>query len=94
MTPRRIANFDTFLRRDFTAIAGASLRPADVAGAGLRIIPALGATTPPAVFDRRCAERLAALLDVPPVVLPGGHNGNTTHPRGYAEVLRDVLGGE
>ncbi|MBM7080469.1 MULTISPECIES: alpha/beta fold hydrolase [Micromonospora] len=91
MTPRRIANFDTFIRRDFTAIVGDDLRPEDLPGCGTRIVPAVGARTAPEVFDRRCADRLAELLGTTPVVFPGGHNGNTTHPRGYAATLREVL---
>ncbi|MBW4705762.1 MULTISPECIES: alpha/beta fold hydrolase [unclassified Micromonospora] len=90
-TPRRVANFDTFIRRDFTAIVGDDLRPADLPGCGTRIVPAVGARTAPEVFDRRCADRLAELLGTAPVVFPGGHNGNTTHPRGYAATLRRVL---
>lgn len=93
MTPQRIANFDTFLRHDLTAIVRDDMRAAELAtaAAGTRIVPAVGATTPAEVFDRRCALRLAELLGVPPVVLPGGHNGNTTHPAGYAAALRAVL---
>ncbi|WP_407841893.1 hypothetical protein ACE1OC_41720 (plasmid) [Streptomyces sp. DSM 116496] len=44
-----------------------------------RIIPALGTATP------------SALLDTEIRVFPGGHIGNTTHPRGYAERLRSLL---
>ncbi|MFE9564968.1 hypothetical protein ACFYM0_28100 [Streptomyces sp. NPDC006487] len=51
----------------------------------------MGTATPPTVFDHRCATALAALLDTEIRVFPGGHNGNTTHPRGYAELLRGVL---
>jgi pimeloyl-ACP methyl ester carboxylesterase len=93
MTPQRIANFDTFLRHDLTAIATDDLRPDELtaAAAGTRIIPAVGATTATEVFDHRCAIRLAERLAVRPAVLPGGHNGNTTHPAGYAAALRDIL---
>ncbi|GAA2563696.1 alpha/beta hydrolase [Winogradskya consettensis] len=91
MTPQRIANFDTFLRHDLAAIATATLQPADLPTCGTRIIPALGTTTPPAVFDHLCAHRLAEFLSTPPVPFPGGHNGNTTHPHGYAESLRNIL---
>lgn len=57
----------------------------------VRIVPAAGHTAPRQVFDYRCAEELAAGLGVAPVHFPGGHNGNLTHPKGFAEVLRVLL---
>lgn len=92
LTPGRRANFDVFIRHDFTAVARDTLDPADVARTGVRIVPAAGRTTPHTVSDHRCAEELAHLLDTKLVEFPGGHNGNTTHPRAYATQLREVLG--
>ncbi|WP_222871977.1 alpha/beta fold hydrolase [Nonomuraea sp. PA05] len=88
MTAQRQANFDHFIRHDFTAVIDDNL---DLTGCRTRILPAAGLTTPPAVFDRRCADELAALLGTEVAMLPGGHNGNLTHPRAYAARLRDLL---
>ncbi|GHJ44655.1 putative hydrolase YraK [Catellatospora sp. TT07R-123] len=92
MDARRVANFDVFIERDFTAVVDDVLDPAAVRAAGVPIVPAYGRTTPHHVFDHRCAMELAALLGTPAVDFPGGHNGNTTHPRAYARRLREVLG--
>ncbi|MEU4744893.1 alpha/beta hydrolase [Actinosynnema sp. NPDC023658] len=94
MTAQRTADFDFFLTRDFTAVVRDDLRAADVAAlkdTPVRIVPATGRTTPHTVFDHRCARELAALLGVGVEEFPGGHNGNTTHPRAYAARLREVL---
>ncbi|WP_449060327.1 hypothetical protein [Planomonospora algeriensis] len=56
-----------------------------------RILPAAGRMTPRDVFDYRCAQELADLMGTRIVEFPGGHNGNTTHPRAYASRLREVL---
>ncbi|MDX3264754.1 hypothetical protein PV336_37130 [Streptomyces sp. MI02-2A] len=56
-----------------------------------RIIPAAGRTTPHDVFDRRCADALSTLVGRETAEFPGGHNGNTSHPRAYATRLRQVL---
>ncbi|RAJ44258.1 hypothetical protein K353_01727 [Kitasatospora sp. SolWspMP-SS2h] len=62
-----------------------------VRAATTRIVPAVGRTTPSAVFDRRCAQALGALLDTPVELLPGGHNGNTSHPRAQAARIKQPL---
>lgn len=90
----REANFDFFIRHDALTVRDADLTPAelDALGAGpVRVVPAAGHTTPRTVFDYRCAEELAAGLGVGPTHFPGGHNGNITHPRGFARTLRAVL---
>jgi hypothetical protein len=43
--------------------------------------------TPRTVFDQQCAAALAELIGTELVQFPGGHNGNTTHPRAYAKAL-------
>ncbi|MER7440869.1 alpha/beta fold hydrolase [Micromonospora avicenniae] len=92
MTPQRIANFDLFIRHDFTAVVRDTLPVTDIAGlTETRIVPAAGRTTPGTVFDYRCAEELARLRDTELIEFPGGHNGNTTHPAAYATELRRVL---
>ncbi|WP_327310002.1 alpha/beta fold hydrolase (plasmid) [Streptomyces sp. NBC_01298] len=91
---RRRANFGYFIEHDFTAIVEDTLDVDALTRTPTRIIPALGAATPSTVFDHRCATELAALLGTEIRVFPGGHNGNTTHPRGYAERLRGLLAPE
>jgi pimeloyl-ACP methyl ester carboxylesterase len=88
MTPLRRANFDFFLRHDFRAVIEDEL---DLTGCRTRIVPATGVATPRTVFDHRCAVELARRLGTVPVEFPGGHNGNTSHPRAYAARLRDLL---
>ncbi|MEU5696558.1 alpha/beta hydrolase [Actinosynnema sp. NPDC020468] len=87
MTPGRAANFAFFLTHDLTAIREDDL----VLDTAARIVPAVGATTPRTAFDVRCARELGRRVGVDPVVFPGGHNGDLTHPRGYAARLVDVL---
>ena len=92
MTQQRIDNFDFFIRNDFTAIVNDTLGPADLAAlTDLRIIPVVGRTTPSGIFDYRCAQELATLVGTPLGTFPGGHNGNTTHPKAYAARVREVL---
>ncbi|MET1071262.1 MAG: alpha/beta hydrolase [Umezawaea sp.] len=90
MTPARVANFDFFLTRDFDAVVRDDLR---LGPTPVRIVPAAGRTTPRTIFDHRCATALADRLGVAVEEFPGGHNGNTTHPRAYAARLREVLAG-
>ncbi|GAA2818043.1 alpha/beta hydrolase [Kitasatospora sp. CM 4170] len=89
---RRLANFDHFIRHDFSAIIQDTLDPALLRETGTRILPAVGLTTPREVFDVQCARALAELLGTEALELPGGHNGNTTHPRAYATRIREILG--
>ncbi|MDI2130655.1 alpha/beta fold hydrolase [Yinghuangia seranimata] len=90
---QRRANFDYFIQHDFTAIIEDTLDAAALAASSTRIVPAFGATTPHTVFDYQCALALADLTGTPAVTLPGGHNGNLTHPRAYAALLRELLAG-
>lgn len=94
MTPQRVRNFDFFLIHDLTAIQRDTFEADALAGIPTRIIPAAGRSTPPEVFDRQCAGALEGLTGTRLVEFPGGHNGNTTHPRAYAAVLRKVLSTE
>ncbi|MGW2743890.1 alpha/beta fold hydrolase [Streptomyces sp. NPDC001450] len=91
MNALRTANFDYFIRHDFTAAIHDTLDVAALKNAGTRIAPAAGRTTPRTVFDYRCARALADLLGHELTEFPGGHNGNTSHPRAYAARLRQVL---
>lgn len=90
----READFDFFVRHDALALRDAGLPPAelDALKAGpVRVVPAAGRTTPRTVFDYRCAEELAAGLGTGLTHFPGGHNGNLTHPNGFAQTLRAAL---
>ncbi|MEU8870557.1 alpha/beta hydrolase [Streptomyces javensis] len=87
----RRTNFDYFIRHDFTAVLEDTLDVTALAATPTRIVPAVGRTTPKGVFDRRCAYALADALGTGVVELPGGHNGNTSHPSAYAASLRDLL---
>ncbi|WP_405763785.1 alpha/beta hydrolase [Streptomyces sp. NBC_01420] len=91
LTPGRAANFGFFIARDFTAVIEAELDREALRTSPVRIVPAGGATTAPDVFVGQCARRLADLVGREVVPFPGGHNGNTTHPRAYAARLRAVL---
>ena len=91
LTRQRTANFGFFVEHDFTAVIRDELD--FTPPAGVRVVPLIGRTTPPAVFDHRCARELAKLLGTDPVEFPGGHNGNLTHPAAYATRLREVLTG-
>ncbi|GLW20630.1 alpha/beta hydrolase [Microbispora triticiradicis] len=88
---RRRAGFDFFIRNDFGAVVRDTLDVAALGDTPVRVIPAFGRTTPRHVFDYRCAHELAALLGVEAREFPGGHNGNTTHPRAYATRILDLL---
>ncbi|MGH3238951.1 MAG: alpha/beta fold hydrolase, partial [Spirillospora sp.] len=91
MTPQRIRNFDFFIEHDFTAVINDTIDVAALKSAPTRIVPIFGQTTPRTVFDHKCAVALADLIDADLRQFPGGHNGNTTHPRAYAARLRQVL---
>ncbi|TMR95462.1 alpha/beta fold hydrolase [Nonomuraea basaltis] len=91
MDDQRKANFDFFIRNDFSAIVHDTLDITALKTTATRIIPAVGRTTPGNVFDHRCAHELAALVGAMVEEFPGGHNGNLTHPRAYASRLLDLL---
>jgi len=92
MTPQRIANFDVFIKHDFTAVVQDAFDVSDIAAlTDTRVVPAAGRTTPRTVFDYRCAQELATLISTDLAEFPGGHNGNTTHPKAYATQLRRAL---
>ncbi|WP_238427089.1 alpha/beta fold hydrolase [Streptomyces adustus] len=90
----READFRFFVERDALTMRNAELTADDLTAlknGPVRIVPGAGLTTPRTVFDYRCAEELSAGLGAGLVHFPGGHNGNITHPKGFAEVLRGLL---
>ncbi|MFB9833706.1 alpha/beta fold hydrolase [Actinoallomurus acaciae] len=91
MTPERAADFRYFVEHDFGAVLADTFDPRAALETGVRVVPAVGRTTPGTVFDRRCAEELAKALGAEPAEFPGGHNGDLSHPRAYAARLREVL---
>ena len=91
MTPQRLRNFEFFIEHDLTAIVRDTLDVVTISDSSTRIVPAVGLTTPRKVFDHECAVALADLLDAELRVFPGGHNGNTSHPRAYAAALHAEL---
>lgn len=88
---QRRANFAYFIEHDFTAVIRDTLDVGALQHVPTRIVPATGTTTPTTVFDHRCALALAELTGTEVRHLPGGHNGNTTHPRAYAARVRELL---
>ncbi|MGI5230181.1 hypothetical protein [Actinoallomurus sp. CA-142502] len=91
MTPERAADFRHFVEHDFDALLADTFDPRSALGTGVRVVPAVGRTTPGAVFGRRCAEEPAKALGTEPAEFPGGHNGDLSHPSAYAARLREVL---
>ncbi|MEU7989533.1 alpha/beta hydrolase [Streptosporangium canum] len=94
ITAERAANFGYFLGHDFTAVREDRLDVAALRRSTVRTIPAAGHTTPPHVFDRKCAAELARLLATDVAVFAGGHNGNMTHPGAYATRVRALITGD
>lgn len=91
MDERRRANFAYFIATEFTALREDPGCRDLLPDARPRIVPVAGRTTVKTVYDYRAAHELAALVGRPVAYFPGGHNGNTTHPRGWAEELWNVL---
>ncbi|WP_405365777.1 alpha/beta fold hydrolase [Kitasatospora sp. NBC_00039] len=92
--PERAADFTAFLAHDLTTLCRSTFGAAgaDALAAGpTRVVPAIGAATDPTVYSYRCAEVLAGRLGTGLTRLPGGHNGNLTHPRAFAARLDEVL---
>jgi pimeloyl-ACP methyl ester carboxylesterase len=91
MTPQRLRNFEFFVESDFTAIIDDTLDIPALMRTQTRILPVVGRATPRTVFDHGCAVALAEMLGTRLHEFPGGHNGNTTHPRAYAAALSEIF---
>ncbi|MFI1658257.1 alpha/beta fold hydrolase [Streptomyces sp. NPDC020472] len=91
MDEQRRSNFARFITEEFTTLRTDPGCRDRLGTTGVRILPAVGRTTPTTIFDHQAAHRLGALLERPVVTFPGGHNGNTTHPRAWAAQLRTTL---
>lgn len=91
MDEQRRKNFTHFITNEFTALRNDPGCCNTLLASKTRILPATGRTTPTTVFDYQAALRLSELLGEPVLTFPGGHNGNTTHPRAWAQALREAL---
>ncbi|GEB57636.1 alpha/beta fold hydrolase [Streptomyces gardneri] len=91
MDDRRLANFAQFITAEFTALRTDPGCRDLLRATPTRIVPATGRTTPATVFDHQAAHSLGALIGQEVIPFPGGHNGNTTHPRAWAAHLRTTL---
>ncbi|WP_329307413.1 hypothetical protein OG322_34595 [Streptomyces sp. NBC_01260] len=74
-----------------TAVIDAELDQEALRATPVHIVPASGSATAPSGFVGQCAQSPAEPVGREVVTFPGGHNGNSTHPRAYAARLRDVL---
>lgn len=93
MTIERKPNFDFFIKNDFQSILDFNFSANQILAIEKHtdIIPAVGIETHQSVFDYKCAQTIGQLLKKDIACFPGGHNGNTTHPKGYAEMLQKLL---
>ena len=91
-TGQRAANLEYFLANDLDAVLADTLTLGDLP-VDAHILPAVGQTSPHDGFDDLAAQALAVHLGVPAHRFPGGHNGNLTHPRAFAQRVRDLLAG-
>src|SRR5690606_9105556 len=93
MTLDRKDNFDFFIQNDLESIIRSAFSIADLIEVAqhTNILPAVGKETSPDLFDYKCADIISKTLNKELVVFPGGHNGNCTHPKGYAGVLGRML---
>ncbi|NUR24320.1 MAG: alpha/beta hydrolase [Catenulispora sp.] len=90
-TGQRAANFEYFLTTDLAAAITDTLTLGEVSRTA-PIVPAVGTTSPADGFDYLSGLALADHLGVTAQRFPGGHNGNLTHPRAFAEQVVAVLG--
>lgn len=93
ITIGRKSNFDFFIKNDLEGILNFTFSAINLNKIEkyTSIIPAVGKETNPNVFDYKCAKMIAKMLDKPIIQFPGGHNGNCTHPKGYAAMLKSLL---
>ena len=93
MTIERKPNFDFFIKNDFQSIIDFNFSSNEILAIEKHtdIFPAVGIETHQSVFDYKCSQIIANELNKELICFPGGHNGNTTHPKGYAEMLQKLL---
>ncbi len=93
MTIERKSNFDFFIKNDLESILNFNFSEINLNEIEKQttIIPIVGKETNPRVFDYKCAKILAKMINKPIIQFPGGHNGNCTHPKGYAAMVKSLL---
>ncbi|MGX1812224.1 alpha/beta fold hydrolase [Nocardia sp. NPDC055321] len=91
---QRLADLEFFLENDFPLVRTATIDETTIAllrHNRIRIVPAVGATTAPELFNHRWVSALARALGTAVENFPGGHNGITSHPRAFAAVAHRVF---
>lgn len=88
--PERAANLGFFLRHDAPAVRLYRLDLPALDAAAAKIVVAASRTSA-AGLAHQCAVALAKQLGTPVEEFPGGHSGFVTHPRAFAQKLREVL---
>ncbi|MEU8901794.1 alpha/beta hydrolase [Nocardia sp. NPDC048505] len=92
VTGQRTANFDFILTNEIPQALTASLDTDALRNTTVPVVAAAGVSTPPSLFGGKCARALGTLVGNEAIAFPGGHNAHFTHPREYAQRLREVLG--
>lgn len=89
------ANLAWFFAHDFPAVRASTLSAKELLAvpSSTMIVPTCGSEGQRR-WEYQCAQQLATELGRSAVELPGGHDAPTTHPRGTAETLRQLLGEE
>ncbi|MFD0685847.1 hypothetical protein [Actinomadura fibrosa] len=92
MSPERAANMDYFLSNDIPQCRRSALGAAEVKAAAeyTRVIAAVGRDSKEA-WNHQCAVELSTVLGTPIEEFPGGHNGNTAFPTGFAERVHELF---
>jgi pimeloyl-ACP methyl ester carboxylesterase len=88
---QRAANLESFLTHDAPAVRRHRLDVAALQAVSSRVVLAGGRTSRRSLAYR-CVAALADRLGTEVMEFPGGHGGFVTHPRAFAERLREVLG--
>jgi pimeloyl-ACP methyl ester carboxylesterase len=88
---QRAANLEFLLAHDAPAVRRHKLDVAALQAVSSRIVLA-GGRTSRMFLAYRCAAALADRLGTEVMEFPGGHSGFVTHPRAFAERLREILG--
>jgi pimeloyl-ACP methyl ester carboxylesterase len=88
--PQRIDNLKFFLTHDAPAVRLYRLDVARLLRVPTRIVVAAGRTSG-AFFPHQCAVALAELLGTQIEEFPGAHSRFVTHPRAFAQRLREVF---
>lgn len=85
-------NLEWFFAHDFPAVRASTLSVEELAAipGSTTITPSCG-TEGQQRWEYQCAQQLAKELNRPAMEVPGGHDAPTTHPRGTAEALQQML---